>query len=662
MCGIVGLLDLAGNKRADPALVRAMSRTIAHRGPDGDGFYHWPPAAPQVALGMRRLSIIDLDTGDQPIFNEDRSIAIVFNGEIYNYLELRDELEQLGHTFSTRTDTETLVHGYEQWGLDLFGHLRGMYAFALWDTRHERLVRAIDHVGIKPLYLAEHDGRLLFASEAKALFADPTLPRALNLDVLDTFLSFGYMIGSDTLYNGVRRLPPGYALVVENGQQRLIEHWRPRYPAPAQRPTDEKAIVRETGERLREAVRLHLRSDVPLGLFLSGGIDSATMLALMSTLEPGRIKTFSVGYDVGRGASNPDDETLHARRIAEHFKADHHELIITADDWWNTLLAYVFHHDEPNANPSIISLQALAALTAQHVKVVLNGTGGDELFCGYRSHRRVPWVLHTAARLDRALSRERRARWIGQPLGHLEKLYPAMRRWRVIGALPAYLPEWRALNLPNAEGLRRLASFEGLVLSDDMRHRLYSAETQAAWQRAQHKETVYADLLHRVWTDQPEDLAQALVIATWLPGNGLLAVDKVTMAHSLEARVPFFDPPLLEYAMHIPAAIRLRSNKYVLREAMRSHLPEFALQRPKQPFGTPILRWFDTALAERVQAILLDEHSLARGLFARAPLEALLRDHFSKRIERVEVIFRLLLLELWQQATIDAPPHIPTGR
>ena len=660
MCGIVGILDTTCTGRADPALVHAMSLTIAHRGPDGDGFYVWPPSAPQVALGMRRLSIIDLDTGDQPIYNEDRSLAIVFNGEIYNYVELRDELEQLGHHFQTRTDTETLVHGYEEWGLEVFGHLRGMYSFALWDTKCERLVLAVDHMGIKPLYLAEHAGRLLFASEAKALFADNSLPRALNRDVLDTFLSFGYMIGAETLYAGVRRLPPGYALIVENGRQRLFQHWRTRYPHSADRPANESAIIHEARERLHDAVRLHLRSDVPLGLFLSGGVDSATMLALMRTLESGQIKTFSVGYDVGNQSANPDDETLHARRIATYFQTDHHEHIITADDWWNTLLQYVYYHDEPNANPSIISLQALSAIAAQHVKVVLNGTGGDELFCGYRSHHRMPWVMRNAARLDRAMSRELRARLIGGPLGRLEAVYPAMRRIRIVGALPTYLPEWRAINLPTADGLRRLASFEGLVLSDSLRHSLYSAEVLTAWQRAQHKENAYANLLDRAWTDRPEDLAQAMVINTWLPGNGLLALDKVTMAHSLEARVPFFDPPLMEFAMRIPSSIRLASNKHVLREAMRPDLPNFALQRPKQPFGTPILRWFDTTLAERIRAILMDERSLTRGLFVPTTLETLLRNHFSGRTERVEVIFRLLLLELWQQATIDAPPHVPT--
>jgi asparagine synthase (glutamine-hydrolysing) len=659
MCGIVGILDQRGTGRADPALVRAMSRAIIHRGPDGDGFFQWPESAPQVAIGMRRLSIIDLDTGDQPIFNEDHSIVLVFNGEIYNYVELRENLEKRGHLFRTRTDTETLVHLYEDYGIGMFEHLRGMYAFALWDANAQRLLLAVDHIGIKPLYLAEHDGRLLFASEVKALFADSSLPRRLNLDTLDTYLSFGYMIGAETLYAGIRRLPPGHALIVEGGESRLIQHWNTHYPAAAERPTNEHAIIAEARERLVESVRLHLRSDVPLGLFLSGGIDSATVLALMSQLEPGRIKTFSVGYDVGQGTANPDDETQYARRIAAHFGTDHHERIITAADWWQFLMAYVYHHDEPNANPSIISLQALAEVTAQQVKVVLNGTGGDELFCGYRSHRRYPWVIRQSARLDRVMPSSLRATLIGKPWKITEPTYPTLRRIRYAGALPAYLPEWRALFLPLDDGLRRMASFEGLVWSDVLRDCLYSPALHSAWQHAQHKEQTYAAILRRAWTDDPGDLAQALTLNTWLPGNGLLAVDKVTMAHSLEARVPFFDPPLMDFAMRIPSSIRLKSNKFVLREAMKADLPDFARQRPKQPFGTPILRWFDHDLSAQVCSVLLDEHSLGRGLFDRAALQSLLDRHFSGKVERVEVVFRLLLLELWQQSTLDAAPHIP---
>jgi asparagine synthase (glutamine-hydrolysing) len=659
MCGIVGMLDQRRAGRADPMVVQAMSRLLVHRGPDGSGFFHWPHEVPQVALGMRRLSIIDLNTGDQPIFNEDRSIAIVFNGEIYNYVELRADLENRGHAFYTQTDTETIVHLYEEFGLNLFKHLRGMYAFALWDSAAERLLLTVDHVGIKPLYLAEQDGCLFFASEVKALFADGRLPRRLNLKTLDTYLSFGYMIGEETLYEGIRRLLPGHALVVEGDHSRLIQHWTTRYPPLSGRPTDEPAILAEAHERVLESVRLHLRSDVPLGLFLSGGIDSATILAIMSRMEPGHVRTFSVGYDLGRGTANPDDETVHARRIAAHFGADHLERIITADNWWEFLLSYVYYHDEPNANPSIISLQALAEVAAQHVKVVLNGTGGDELFCGYRSHTRYPWVIRTAARLDRIVPRGLRQRLVGRPLGYLQAFYPMMRRVRYVGALPAYLPEWRALFLPLDDGLRRLASFEGLVWSDMLRHGLYSSAVRAAWQETQHKERTYRMILQNAWTDDPGDLAQALTIHTWLPGNGLLALDKVTMAHSLEARVPFFDPLLIDFAMRIPSAIRLKGNKYVLREAMRADLPKFALERPKQPFGTPILHWFDHDLQERVRAVLLDDRCLRRNLFDPTALTTLLDRHFSRKIERTEVIFRLLLLELWQQSTLDAPPHIP---
>jgi asparagine synthase (glutamine-hydrolysing) len=481
----------------------------------------------------------------------------------------------------------------------------------------------------------------------------------LNLETLDTYLTFGYMIGRDTLYEGIRRLPPGHALVVDGGQSRLVRHWDLRYPVPSERPGDVRAIAAETRERLLEAVRLHLRSDVPLGLFLSGGIDSTALLALMTRLEPGRVRTFTVGYAGERGAAEADDETAHARRIATHFGAEHHERILSADEWWDTLLPSVYHQDEPNANTSAVSLQALAQLTARHVKVVLNGTGGDELFCGYPSHRRYPRVIRAAARLDRLVPRGWRHRLIGGPWKHAEALYPAMRRLRYVGALPAYLAEWRALFLPMADGLRRMASFEGLVLTDGQRERLYGEALTAAWERAQHKERAYLDILRRAWTDDAGDLAQALAIHTWLPGNGLLALDKVTMAHSLEARAPFFDPPLIEFAARIPSAVRLRRNKFVLREALRADLPDFALRRPKQPFGTPLLRWLDRDLTERVRAVLLDERSLGRGLFRRPAVEALLERHFSGRTDQVELVFRLLLLELWQQSTIDAPPRIP---
>ncbi len=656
MCGIAGLVDLHGRGRADLARVRRMCDTIRHRGPDGDGFY--APDTGNVALGMRRLSIIDVAGSDQPLYNEDRSIALVFNGEIYNYKELRADLIARGHRPHTEGDGETLIHLYEEYGLDLFPRLRGMYAFALWDAPRNRLVLAVDHIGMKPLYIRERDSVLVFASETKALY-DQGERAAINPAVLDTYLSFGFMIGDDTLFDGVRRLPPGHALVVENGSSHLHPYWSFPDFTVTERTAHESLTAADVIPRARdlisESVKLHLRSDVPLGLFLSGGIDSAAMLALMSR-EAGKtgsgvvnnvgekVKTFTVGYDTG-STHSPDNELIHARKIASHFGADHHERVITADDWWRGFERYVYHHDEPCANPSAVSLLLLAELTAQQVKVVLTGLGGDELFGGYVNHRAIPQLI------------QRQAAWgsLAKPLagliGALEPFYPAMKRYRGIGALPTYLPRLRNVAFERDEAVRRLQSFDGLVMSDTLRRKLYSPALMSAWRDSQHKERTFATIMARsirpAESADPYDSAQAIVINTWLTGNALLHCDKVTMAHSLEARVPFFDPALLEFSARVPSNIRMQSNKYVLREAMRPMLPDFALERPKQPFSTPILHWFEHDLSARIQAILLDDGAFIREWFKREALENLLRDHFSGRAPQVEVVFRLLTLEMW---------------
>jgi asparagine synthase (glutamine-hydrolysing) len=657
MCGICGMIDLTRSGRADPALVRRMADVIRHRGPDGDGFYD----AADISFGMRRLSIIDVDGSQQPLTNEEGTIAQVFNGEIYNYHELRADLRRRGHTLRTDGDGETVIHLYEDYGLGLFEHLRGMYAFALWDANAERLVVAVDHIGMKPIYLHERDGKLLFASEVKALLADESMPRALNLDVLDTYLSFGYMIGDETLFAGVRRIPAGHALVVEKGAApRLHPFWQfpkpsplPPLPqgegtanggSPADRPyalANEAQIIADCHDRLADAVHLHLRSDVPLGLFLSGGVDSASILALMAREAGGRIKTYTVGYDT----HTPDNELLHARRIAQHFQTDHHERVINAQDWWRGFEKAVYHHDEPIANSSAVSLLLLAADTAQHVKVVLTGLGGDELFGGYMHHRAIPQLLS---------QQETWGRWLGvTPLPSafqlLEPYYPAMKRYRFIGALPTYLPRLRGAMLPRDEALLRMQSFDGLAFSDSLRAQLYGPELMTAWRSAQHKEHTFNAIIARSWRDNPYDTAQALTINTWLTGNALLHTDKVTMASSLEARVPFFDPPLLQFAANVPPAVRMKANKYVLREAMRGHAPDFALERPKQPFGTPILNWFDHELSAPIRDTLCRPDAFIAALFNRSALDKLLRAHFDGHTSQVEVVFRLLTLEMWGQ-------------
>jgi asparagine synthase (glutamine-hydrolysing) len=646
MCGICGTIDLKHEGRADAALIRQMADLIRHRGPDGDGFFD----SPDVALGMRRLSIIDVKGSDQPLYNEDRSIALVFNGEIYNYRELRQQLKRRNHIFWTEGDGETIIHLYEEYGLNLFSHLRGMYAFALYDSRRQRVVLAVDHIGMKPLYLHEWDGRLHFASEVKALLADPGVPRELNLDVLDTYLSFGYMIGEETLFAGVKRLLPGHAYVAELGRETYLHpFWV--FPKPSSPAVSEGMVYQEVRDLLTDVVHIHLRSDVPLGLFLSGGVDSAAVLALMSREADGRIKTYTVGYD----AETPDNELLHARRIAEHFKTDHHERVITADEWWTGLEKAIYHHDEPIANSSAISLLLLAEHTAREVKVVLTGLGGDELFGGYPGHHALPQLLKNQDSWGKVLGGGRPE---GFPLfGNLEQYYPAMKRYRVIGALPTYLPRMQQATLPRDEAIRRLMSFDGMIFSDALRLKLYTPDLLNHWEQNQHKERTYNRVIWQSWRDDPYDTAQALIINTWLTGNALLHTDKVTMASSLEARVPLFDPALLKFAANVPSAVRMKSNKIVLREAMRPYLPDFALERPKQPFSTPILHWFDHDLSPRIREVLTDPNNFIGPYFSRAELDTLLHDHFWGKANQVEVIFRLLMLELWGQRFIRSAEH-----
>lgn len=651
MCGICGVVDIKQQGRVSSDIVRRMADAIRHRGPDGDGFYD----TSHLSMGMRRLSIIDVDGSDQPLYNEDKSIALVFNGEIYNYRELQADLRAKGHQLRTDGDGETLIHLYESYGLDFFRYLRGMYALALWDENQQRLLLAVDHIGMKPLYLHQRDGKLFFASEAKALFVDEATPFQLNLDVLDTYLSFGYPLGRETLFDGVERLLPGHALIVENGGISQHPYWSFGENFDDSRaetlPDDEAQIINAAREHLTQSVDIHLRSDVPLGLFLSGGIDSAAALGLMAKTASGRIKTYTVGFDM----ATPDNELLHARRIARYFETDHHERIINAADWWAGLQTYAYHHDEPNANPSAISMLLLAEDTAKQVKVVLAGLGGDELFGGYMHHRAIPQLIQQQATWGQ---------WLGKTplpalIAGLEQYYPAMKRYRFIGAIPTYLPRIQQALLPRSAGLLRMQSFDGLVFSDALRDALYGGELKAAWEKSQHKEQIYQAILQDSWCADPYDTAQTLVINTWLMGNALLSQDKVTMAHSLEARVPFFDPALFAFAARIPSHIRMKANKYVLREALRPDLPDFALARPKQPFSTPIRGWFERDLKAQIQAVLLDDGAISRRLFNGDALHKLLHGHFSGRQKQEEVVFRLLNLELWYQAF--ARRSVPTA-
>ena len=383
MSGICGIIDLTRQGRADAEIVRRMTAVLRHRGPDSEGYY----TTPDVALGVQRLSTIDVKGGDQPLFNEDRTITLVFDGVIYNYRELRDTLRRRNHILNTESDGETIIHLYEEFGLGLFSHLRGMYAFALWDSNSGRLIVAVDHVGMKPLYLHERDGKLFFASEAKALFADPGTPRRLNPDNLDAYLRFGYLMGEETLFQDLKRLPPGHAYVIEAGRDPFLHaFWEFPKPSPDGRARQEGLIINEARDLLADTVSIHLRSDVPLGILLGSGIESAALLAFAAQQSGNTLRTFSLNYDT-------QVEISDTSRLAEHFRSDHYEHRISAEDWWRGLEKSIYFNDEPVANTAAISLLLLAEVTSQSVKTALSPTQAALVFGGSPAHYAIPLML-----------------------------------------------------------------------------------------------------------------------------------------------------------------------------------------------------------------------------------------------------------------------------
>ncbi len=616
MSGICGIVDLSKQGRADPALVRRMAAHLRHRGPDGANFH----TLLNGALGVQYRKIIG--AAAQPFSDEDRTIIVVHDGEIVNYRELREALKRRNHIFQTDSSGETLAHLYEEYGLNLFAHLRGAVAFALWDGQAGRLVLAADFVGLKPLYLHERDGRLFFASEIKALLADPDTPRALNLEALDTYLGLGYMIGEQTLFQGVRRLPPGHALVIEpDGAPRLHPFWRFDAAAPVGRG-QENLIVQEGRALLADSVRLHLRSDAPLGLLLDGGLDSAALLALVARESTPRTFALADGTD---GADR-------ARQLAAHFKSDHQEIRFSPADWWRALQQAVYHLDEPLASPQAVDLLLLAEGAASAVKSILSSSGGAALFGGYAGHYAIPAQI------------SRRRPW-GRFVTPTDAAPEAPR---LIARRSA----------SKADALASMQAFDDGIFTDAHRAHLYSPELRAAWESARHREHAYAVLIETGWRDDPYDTAQALYLHSWLPGSALLRLDRMLSAASLEARAPFLDPVLLKFAAGVPPSVRLRTPYHVLREAARPLLPDFALQ-PHPASTHPAYAWLAGELAAQARAALTDPNGFIYSLFDRAALEKLLKDHFWGRSRQPQVIFRLLMLELWAQRFLKPAAFIP---
>ena len=632
MCGIAGKIS---DGRVDPALLDRMCAVIEHRGPDSRGVY----LDDGVALGVQRLAIIDLATGDQPIFNEDGSVVVVLNGEIYNYRELRETLVRSGHRLSTKTDTEVIAHLYEDHGDACVEHLRGMFAFALWDKRRRRLLLARDRLGKKPLFYAHDGDTLWFGSETKSVLQDPDVSRDVDYGAIDAYLQYGFVPHPRSAFAALKKLPAAHTLVFAEGRISLHHYWKLSYrdKIDVRAPEELHELIRS---ELLEATRLRLRSDVPLGAFLSGGVDSSAVVAAMATLSRDRIKTFSIGF-----SSDEFDETRYAREVASIFDTEHHEFRVEADAV-GMLPRLVWHYGEPFADPSAIPSFYLAEVTRRHVTVALNGDGGDENFAGYYRY----YGNQLASRLD----------WIPQPVA------------RAAATLAGGLGGRSTLDSRRAR-LRRLAGaltlspadryamwMSTLGFAEAERLGLYSAELRAAVDVTAARAAVRrpyeaSDALH------PVERLLDVDVHSYLVDGLLVKMDIASMAHSLEVRSPLLDHVFMELVARLPADQKLagRVSKRAFKDAIRGWIPDHVLDRPKRGFGVPLREWFRNELRALPGEVLLDPRALRRGLFEEARLRRLIAEHVDGTADNSSKLWALIQLELWLQTYLDRAPAGP---
>jgi asparagine synthase (glutamine-hydrolysing) len=634
MCGIAGIAHVDPNYPVDRELLRRMTGVMRHRGPNADGVH----LGRGVGLGHRRLSIIDLVTGDQPIFSEDRSVAVILNGEIYNFRELRPWLEARGHRFQTQSDTEVIVHAYEELGPDCIRELRGMFALALWDERRRRLLLARDRVGKKPLYYA-HDGeRLAFASELKALVQDPALKRAVNLEAVDQYLSLGAVQAPTTIFQGVAQLPPAHYLVWENGASRVAEYWD--VPRGAAVDRSEVQALEAFDEVFSEAVRLRLISDVPLGAFLSGGVDSTAVVEAMSRLSDAPVVTTSVGFAERRFSELP-----HARAVAEALGTDHHEVMVEPRAS-AVLPRLVWHLDEPHADSSALPTYYVSRAARERVTVALSGDGGDEVFAGYQ---RRYGLNRWESRLRRAMPGWARRGLLG-PLG---RVYPKAD-W-----LPR--PLRARYFLQNLGTTFERAYFADLSLfRDEDKRRLVSPD----FRRALSGTDPFAGFARHFDRVRGLDaLSQLLYVdlKTWLANDILVKVDRMSMACSLEVRAPLLDHKVIEFAATVPPDLKYRGrvSKYLLKRHLDGRVPRAALHRPKQGFEIPVAAWLRGELRPLAEEVVLSARAAGRGYLEPGRARALWDRHQSGIGDHSAQLWALLVLELWHRAFVDQAPASP---
>jgi asparagine synthase (glutamine-hydrolysing) len=623
MCGIVGIVDTQDLGDRGALALRGMCEIITHRGPDDEGHYF----SQHAALGIRRLSIIDLQTGHQPILNEDKTIAVVLNGELYNYRQLRSDLEAKGHKFTTRGDTETIVHGYEEYGEGIVRRLRGMFCFALWDDKQQKLLLARDRVGIKQVYFTEVTGKFLFGSEIKCILTHPDSVRRINSAALASYLTFLYITAPNTIYEGIHELLPGSFLVWEKGQARVERYWKLEFRE--EKRHSESYYVEGLAAKLADAVESHLVSDVPLGAFLSGGIDSGIVVALMSHATQSPVETFTVGFE---GAYAFCDERNEARLVADRYRTNHHEFLVRPNV--AEILPDIVHYlDQPLADSSAVPNYYICELARSKVTVALSGMGGDEMAGGYE-------------------------RYLGILLGDRFRSLPKIFR-KALSRGAARLPDWGGKGRVSAARLKRfarsleldfpraylslLSTFDGQELQD-----LLVGESLAELKHFAPQEWVAA-AFHKSGSAHPVDQMLNADVTGYLPGDLLPLTDRMSMAHSLEVRVPLLDHELLEFAATIPANLKIRglTKKFILKKVGAKFLPEATLRGRKRGFSIPLDFWFRDELRSYVQEILAPARIEGLGCFNPPKIQSLLDDHFCGRANNENKIWALLVFVLW---------------
>src|SRR5215469_11881212 len=629
MCGICGILYPGTSHNIDRNILAMMSHRIAHRGPDDEGFF----VDGNVGLAMRRLSIIDIRTGHQPLGNEDGSVWIVFNGEIYNHIALRAELEALGHQYRTRSDTETIVHLYEQYGRECVKHLCGMFAFAIWDRRRKTLFAARDRLGIKPLYYRADGKTFLFGSEIKAILAYPGVRAELNPNTLAEYLAFGYLAGARTMFAGIDKLPPGHILEIDEAGQLTVErYWDLTVPVDDE-PLPQEYYIKTFRELLESSVASHLMSDVPLGVFLSGGLDSSAIAALTARICGAPIDTFSVGYE-----EEAFSELHYARQMALHIGSRHHEVRLSREDFFAALPSLIWHEDEPIAWPSSVSLYFLARLAREEVTVVLTGEGSDEMLGGYF---RYSWTMANA-HMDRAyrlLTPAFARKWIRDRIGS-GVLSSNLRRKLEHTFLGRDGTSWPSFYFDNFYSAFSVSE-QSKLLTPKAREQCRDAyaDSMAVWDRSS------GDLLHRLlYTD----------IRTYLV-ELLMKQDQMSMAAAIESRVPFLDHILVEFAARIPTQYLVQgfSGKQLLKLAVQDLLPPSIIHRRKMGFPTPWRSWLTGPQFDNLENMLLEARTLERGLFEPDAVRTVFAEHRSARRDNSDRIWRLINLEIWQRVFLD---------